>query len=92
MNTCSACGKKFYGRYGAQYCSRICRQAAYRRRRKERNRGKKYNLTCQHCGKQFEVEKLESACKQKFCSPACRQAAYRQRTRERKQQTKESEG
>jgi hypothetical protein len=33
-HTCARCGAHFYGRAGARYCSKPCRQKAYRQRTK----------------------------------------------------------
>lgn len=71
--TCSVCGVIFTtkpSRANAKYCSKACEYVGKRRR---------IQLTCQHCGTQFEDQPHALHARRKYCSVECRSAARRKR-------------
>jgi len=83
--TCEACGTEGTShRWGRKYCSKRCRQAAYRKRcRDAAKRGAEdpqhppatVTRKCRVCRSPFEATRPNA----RTCSAACRQKAYRRR-------------
>jgi len=70
---CTFCAHTFrYVRRDTLYCSRACRQAAYRLRT---GAGRYNNMACTVCGKEIQTIRWDRM----VCSSACRQRLYRQR-------------
>jgi predicted nucleic acid-binding Zn ribbon protein len=71
LAVCAHCGKPFPHYYTQQkYCSKRCRQAAWRARRR-----------CAGCGKPFLPSKYHLK-RHRYCSALCQQRTYRKRQRE----------
>lgn len=68
---CKFCAKKFLGRKGQKYCSRICGQEAYKEKMRVNYVGKRLDY-CKTCGKQLPKNKSF------YCSARCRKLFYYQ--------------
>jgi hypothetical protein len=73
---CAECGREFYSRHPAGYCSPACSDAARHERERARRRQAKAGRACAHCLSSLPVTARTDS---RYCSPACRQAAYRKR-------------
>lgn len=74
---CAFCGDAFQSSSSkAKYCSDRCRNDAYIKRRKEKERKiLEKQKVCVCCGKEFTAKKKDAM----YCSDACKQKAYRKR-------------
>jgi hypothetical protein len=82
LGHCEFCGQLYYHPVtGARrkYCSKSCKEKAYRRRKKgKKPRPDPELLECNGCGKKFKKSGAPGPLP-RWCSNACRQRAYRQR-------------
>lgn len=77
---CKHCGNAFTKTSKNQdYCSKECREAAHRIRRRNRQAGKLILKSCPVCGKLFKEDKHRHT----YCSGKCRTIAKRKRERKR---------
>ena len=74
---CLNCGKPLIqpkGRREKKFCSDACRMAWWNSHQEDVSRKAYYNLTCQHCGKEFESYGNKN---RKYCCRACYVASRR---------------